>query len=63
MEKKESKGIGLILFGILLCVSGPEINNTLFSSIADMPFAPAGLLVGIFGLVLLFQKEAGKKDR
>jgi len=53
--KKQLQGIGLILFGILLCVAEESINYTLLSSMGDFPFSLAGICVGIAGLVFLFR--------
>ena len=55
-------GIALILFGILLCAGGPEINSTLLSRFSDFPFAPAGVLAGIAGLVLVFRQPPKDRD-
>ena len=38
MNNNALKGIALILFGILLCVGGTEINSTLLHSFSDFPF-------------------------
>ena len=58
MNSKISKGIALILFGILLCVGGWEINSTILSSIGDFPFAVVGIIVGAVGLYMGFSDEA-----
>ena len=55
--RKQLQGIGLILFGILLCLGGDPINSTIFSDIGDLPFALLGVCVGIVGLALVFKKE------
>lgn len=55
--RKQLQGIGLILFGILLCVG--EINfrtYTIFGSLTLFPFTLLGVCVGIIGLVQLFGK-------
>ena len=63
MDNRILKGIALILFGILLCISDGEINRTVLQSVSDLPFALAGVLSGIAGLVMVFKKnrsDAGK---
>lgn len=57
MDNKILKGIALILFGILLCVGGEEINYTILSSLSDVPFSLIGVLVGIMGLTMVFRKD------
>lgn len=54
MNNKGLKGIALILFGILLSVSSPEINSTILSSFSDVPFSLLGLLVGALGVAMVF---------
>ena len=39
MSSKVSKGIALLLFGILLCAGGGEINATILYNLGDFPFA------------------------
>lgn len=39
MDNRILKGIALILFGILLCISDGEINRTVLHSVSDLPFA------------------------
>lgn len=56
------KGIALILFGILLCLGGPEINNTILHSLSDFPFSLSGVIVGMAGLVMVFLKDRNKKE-
>lgn len=58
--RKQLQGIGLILFGILLCAGGDSINDTILSSLSDFPFALLGVCVGIAGLVLVFKGEYKK---
>lgn len=63
MDNRILKGIASILFGILLCISDGEINRTVLHSVSDLPFALAGVLSGIAGLVMVFKKnrsDAGK---
>ncbi len=57
MNNKGLKGIALILFGILLSTSSPEINSTILSSFSDVPFSLLGLLVGALGVVMVFDKN------
>lgn len=56
--RRQLQGIGLILFGILLCVG--EINfrmYTIFGSLSLFPFTFIGACAGLIGLVLLFRGE------
>lgn len=62
MNNRILKGIALILFGILLCVGGPEINDIIFHSIQDLPFSIIGVTLGIIGLVMVFSNNA-KEER
>ena len=55
--KKQLQGNALILFGILLGVSGDSINRTILSSFSDAPFGFLGVCVGIVGLVFVFMKD------
>ena len=52
MEDK-IKGIALLLFGILLSCAQDGLNDTIFTSMSDIPFAFVGLCVGIAGLCLI----------
>lgn len=63
MNNRIAKGIALILFGILLCVAGADINKTLLSSFSDFPFSLAGIISGIAGLVMIFAKNKDAKDK
>ncbi len=58
MNNRILKGIALILFGILLCVGGPEVNDIIFHSIQDLPFSILGITLGIVGLVMVFSNHA-----
>ena len=58
--KRQLQGIVLVLFGILLGVSGDSINSTILSSSSDFPFGFLGVCVGIVGLVIAFTK--GKEN-
>ena len=58
--KKQLQGIALILFGILLGISGETINDTLLSSLDSLPFDFFGICIGIVGLVFMFLKEKNK---
>lgn len=53
MNEKTCKGIALLLFAILLSTAGPELNKTLLYSV-DLPFSLVGLIVGCFGLAMVF---------
>ncbi len=63
MNNNGLKGIVLILFGILLCVCSAEINETILYNFSDFPFALIGVICGIAGLVLAFQKDTSDKDK
>ena len=63
MNNKIAKGIALILFGILLCIAGADINKTLLSSWYDFPFSLFGIISGIVGLVIIFAKNKSKEDK
>ena len=63
MDNRILKGIALILFGILLCIGGAEINNTIFRSISDFPFTLVGVISGIAGLIMVFQKNQSNTDK
>lgn len=52
--QNQIKGLALLLFGILLCLSGNELNQTIFSSLSNLPFGLIGLVVGAYGLVMVF---------
>ena len=56
-DKKLLQGIALILFGILLCLSGGEINYYLMQDIDYFPFALVGTIVGVVGLVKVFYEK------
>lgn len=58
--KKQLKGIALILFGILLSISGESINNTILWSFSDVPFGFLGVCSGVAGLVYIFAKDREK---
>lgn len=63
MNSKILKGIALILFGMLLCMGGAEINSTLLHSLGDFPFSLAGVILGVIGLVMVFQKNQNDTDK
>ena len=50
MSSKVSKGIALLLFGILLCAGSGEINTVILSAFSDFPFSTIGVIVGAVGL-------------
>lgn len=60
--KRQLQGIALVLFGILLSVSGDSINSTILSSMADVPFGFFGVCVGVVGLYFAFRREKDNKD-
>ena len=57
-EQQVSKGIALILFGILLCAGSEEINATILFSFGDFPFSAIGVIVGAVGLYMVFSDKA-----
>lgn len=59
MEDK-IKGITLLLFGILLSCAQDGLNDTIFASMSEIPFAFVGLCVGIAGLCLVFGQSKDK---
>lgn len=61
MNNKIAKGIALILFGILLCIGGADINKNLLVDSYDFPFSLFGVISGIAGLVMIFAENKGKK--
>ena len=58
---KTLKGIALILFGILLCISSGELNGTILHGFSYFPFSFIGLIAGVVGLIMIFVN--GKKDK
>ena len=58
MNNKVSKGIALLLFGILLCAGSEEINATILFSFGDFPFSAIGVIVGVGGLYMVFSDKA-----
>lgn len=63
VNDKILKGIALILFGILLCIGGVEINSTILYSFSEFPFSLIGVISGIVGLVMVFQKNQSDIDK
>lgn len=63
MNNKIAKGIALILFGILLCIGGADINKTILSSWYDFPFSLFGVISGIAGLVIIFVKNKNEEGK
>lgn len=61
MENKVLKGIALILFGMLLCTGSAEMNRTLLHSVSDFPFSLIGVIVGVIGLIIVFDEGPDKK--
>ena len=57
MSDSRLKGIAVILFGILLSASSAEMNQTVLGSFGDFPFALIGIIVGIVGLVMVFESN------
>ena len=58
MNSKVSKGIALLLFGILLCAGSEGINTTILYNFGDFPFAAIGVIVGAVGLYMVFSDMA-----
>lgn len=63
MNNRVLKGIALILFGILLCTGSEEINGTILYSFSEFPFALIGMLCGIAGLAMAFQKDQNDSNK
>ena len=63
MNNMVLKGLALILFGLLLCIGGAEINRTLLHSFSDFPFSLSGVIIGAVGLAIVFIKGTDKKDK
>lgn len=58
MNDSRLKGIAVILFGILLVVSSPELNSTIFANFDDFPRVTiVGMIIGMIGLVMVFKKN------
>ena len=57
MSKRDIKGIALILFGILLCLAGSEVNHIIFHSLSYLPFGFIGLVTGAVGMYMIFSKS------
>ena len=58
---KTLKGIALILFGILLCISSGELNGTILHGFSYFPFSFIGLIAGVVGLVMIFVEDKTDK--
>ena len=58
MNNKVSKGIALLLFGILLCAGSEEINAMILSGFGDFPISAIGVIVGAVGLYMVFSDKA-----
>ncbi len=61
--KNQLCGIALMLFGILLTLSGDSVNRMIFRDLDEIPFALLGFFVGIAGLVLVFRRERQTQDK
>lgn len=57
MHERIFKGIALILFGMLLCMSTGELNNVVLVGVSYIPFSLLGVLCGALGLVMAFRKQ------
>lgn len=55
--KRQLQGIALILFGILLGIAEGDLNSYLVRHFEAFPFAAAGLVIGLVGLILAFKRE------
>ena len=60
MNNKIIKGIALIMFGILLCMSTGELNNVVLMGVSYIPFSLIGVICGAVGLVMVFSKDKDK---
>lgn len=58
--KKQLQGISLILFGLLLGIAEGDLNHLITRHLSAFPFALAGLIIGIVGLVFAFKQEKNK---
>ena len=61
--KNQLRGIALMLFGILLTLSGDSVNRMVFRDLDEIPFALLGFFVGIAGLVLVFRRGRQTQDK
>lgn len=59
---RQIRGIALILFGILLTLTGDTLNRTLLRAWDDSPFSLLGLGLGVAGLVPMFRRD-GRQNR
>ena len=55
--KRQLQGIALLLLGILLGIAEGDLNSYLVRHFEAFPFAAAGLLIGLLGLILAFKRE------
>ena len=55
--KRPLQGIALILFGILLGIAEGGLNSYLVHHFEAFPSAAVGLVIGLVGLILAFQRE------
>lgn len=60
MNNKIFKGIALILFGILLCMSTGELNNVVLTGLSYIPFSLIGVICGAVGLAMVFSEDKDK---
>ena len=58
MNSKVSKGIALLLFGILLCAGSEEINTMILSTFSDFPYSAIVVIVGAVRLYMVFSDKA-----
>ena len=58
MNSQVSKGIALLLFGILLCAGSEGTNTMILSGFGDFPFSAIGVIVGAVGLYMVFSDKA-----
>ncbi len=63
MKNDNLKGIALILFGILLCLSSGELNNVVLIGFSYIPFSLLGVISGALGLVMIFSKHKDENNR
>lgn len=56
MPEKVYKGLALLLFGLLLCTGADSLVRFWPRALSEIPFSFLGILLGCFGLFLVFQK-------
>ncbi len=57
MPEKVYKGFALLLFGLLLCAGADNLAHLWPRVLSGISFSLLGILLGGFGLFLVFQKS------